>query len=370
MKWQKKSQVIMITALGIFVLSLILSIVGLSRTVKNINQEQASHTPEAILASAGVDDGTDVSLPVTYFDQRSDACINMYDQKTRSAADARQFEWTSCNYNNKQLEQGIVDYKLGEDYLPVAVGGELIPNRGLDNMKRWFTNVKDKSKEYAGSLKLVYRDKETTEFSFVNNDFYPLDTVNFSDGDKVNSDGHNHLFTMNFAIPFVVAASGEETLEITADDDTFVFVGDELVLDMGGIHDAIKGELMINEQGEVHAAVNNEEKAYSGTQVSGDSIVRIFHADRNSDESVFRIRLKGMNLNVMPTQLANGDDGVQVAYDPENPSFVKPLGESSTFRPDGTKGYVVMATVLGMTIVLASLFAAMLAHSLIRQKRR
>lgn len=370
MKRQKKSQVIMITALAIFVLGLVLSVVGLSRVINNIDQEKVSRTPEAILASAGVEDGTDVSLPVAYFDQRSDACANLYDMKTREAADARQFEWTSCDYNNKQLEQGLVGYKLSEDFLPVAVGGELIPNRGLNNMQRWFTNVKDKSKEYTGNLKLTYREKEVVEFSFVNNDFYPLDTVSFSDGDSVNSDGHNHLFTMNFAIPFAVVANGEESFEITADDDTFVFVGNDLVLDMGGIHDAVTGRFTINELGEVYAAVDNKEMAYSGVQVKDDSIVRIFHADRDSDGSVFRIRLKGMNLNVIQTQLANGADGIQVAYDPTDPSYVGPLGESSTFQPDGTKGYIIMATVLSMVIVVAALFTAMLARSLIRQKRK
>lgn len=370
MKRQKKSQVIMITALAIFVLSLIVSVVGLSQTVNNINQERISRTPEAILASAGVEDGTDVSLPVAYFDQRSDACENMYDMKTREAADARQFEWTSCNYNNKQLEQGLVEYKLGDDYLPVAVGGELIPNRGLVDMKRWFTNVKDKSKEYTGSLKLVYREKDTAEFSFVNNDFYPLDNVNFSSGDSVNADGRNHLFTMNFAVPFSVVGNGEEAFEVAADDDTFVFVGNELVLDMGGIHDVTTGRFTINELGEVYASVENKEMAFSGVRVENDSIVRIFHADRNSDESVFRIKLKGMNLNVVQTQLANGTDGIQVAYDPADPSYVGPLGESSTFQPDGTKAYIVMATILGMTIVVAALFTAILAHSLIKQRRK
>lgn len=328
--------------------------------------------PEAILASAGVESGADISLPVAYYDQRSDACVNMYDAGLNEALTQRQFEWTSCGYMNKQqIEPGIVSYELGEDYLPVAVGGELLPNRGLSDMTRWFSSVDGKSKEYTGSLKLVYKADETVEFSYVNGDFYPLDTAMFSDGDVVNKDGRNHLFTMNFAVPFTVIADGSEKFTITADDDTFVYVGKELAIDMGGIHEATTGQMVINEAGEVYTGVMGEELAYSGIKLNKDegSILRIFHADRDAAESVLKVRLTGMNLNVVQTQLASGS-GVQVAYDPSDPGYIGPLGESLVFRPDGTKGYMIMATVLGVVIMTCAMFTAILAHTLIRQKRQ
>ncbi|MBQ3296514.1 hypothetical protein IJH01_00050 [Candidatus Saccharibacteria bacterium] len=371
-KQQKnKSQIITVLALTMFGLALILSVVGLSQTVINVKQEQMAREPEAVLASVGVESGADISLPVSYYDQRSDACVNMYDSGMSEALNARQFEWASCGYTNKQIEQGLVDYELDENYLPVAVGGELLPNRGLTDMTRWFDNVEGKSKEYTGTLKLVYKQGETVEFSYVDGDFYPLDAVAFSEGDSVNKDGHNHLFTMSVAVPFTVMASGDESLAITADDDTFVYVGNELALDMGGIHEATTGRLMINEAGEVYTGVMGEDLAYSGVKLSKDegSIIRIFHADRDSDESVFKVRLTGMSLNIVQTQLASGS-GVQVAYDPSNPGYVGPLGESSVFRPDGSKGYIIMATVLGVAIMTCAMFTAILAHTLIKNKRQ
>ena len=301
-KQQKnKSQIITILALTMFGLALVLSVVGLSQTVINVKNEQMAREPEAVLASAGVESGTDISLPVAYYDQRSDACVNLYDTSANQALNSRQFEWTSCDYNNKQVEQGLVSYELGEDYLPVAVGGELLPNRGLNDMKRWFSNVENKSKEYTGALKLVYKLENTVEFSYINGDFYPLDTVMFSEGDSVNKDGHNHLFTMSFAVPFTVTASGDESFAIKADDDTFVFVGKELALDMGGILEAIAGRLMINESGEVYTGMEGEELAYSGIKLNKDegSVIRIFHADRDSSESVFKVRMTGLSLNVV-----------------------------------------------------------------------
>ncbi|MBR3172682.1 hypothetical protein IKF21_02095 [Candidatus Saccharibacteria bacterium] len=371
-KNQQKSQAITATLLTVFSLGLVLSIVGLSQTMTNIETETISRTPEAVLTSAGVSDGADISLPVVYFDQKSDECVNFYDVNMQTALSKRQFEWTSCGYNNGQIEQGLVGYQLGDNYLPVAVGGKMLPNRGLNNMDRWFTNVEGKSKEYNGTIKMIYRSGKTVEFSYTNGDFYPLDDISFSNGDNVNKDGHNHLFTMNFAIPFTVMADGNETFEITADDDTFVYVGMDLALDMGGIHEATNGKIAINEKGEVYTAIMGEELAYSGIQITKNegSIIRIFHADRDANESVFKIRLTGMNLNVVQTQLASGSNGVQVAYDPTDPSYVKPLGETSVFRPDGTKGYLIVATVLGVAIVTMAMFTVILAHALIKSKQR
>lgn len=369
-KQQKKSRIIMIVALAVFGLGAVFSIYGLSGAVSNIDKEMIAREPEAILASAGVTSGTSIDLPVAYYDQKADKCVNLYDGNVQKAAEARQFEWSSCDYKYKQIERGLVGYELDKNYLPVAVGGDLLPNRGLTDMKRWFDSVEGKSKEYTGVLNMSYKVDGAPEFAFESESFYPLDEAKFSAGDSVNKDGHNRLFTMAFAVPFTVTASGDEVFEITADDDTFVFVGTKIALDMGGIHDAVTGKITINERGEIYTAVADEELAYSGIQVNqGDgSIVRIFHADRDSEDSVFKIKFTNMNLSVMQTQVA-GANGIQVAYDPTNPEFVAPLGESAVFRPDGTRGYVIIATALGVVIVTCAMFTVILAHALIKSRK-
>ena len=186
----------------------------------------------------------------------------------------------------------------------------------------------------------------------------------------MNRDGHNHLFTMNFAVPFTVLASGAEEFTVTADDDTFIFVGDKLVVDMGGVHDATMGRFVVHDNGEIYAGVDGEDLAYSGVNVTkGDgSIVRIYHADRDSENSVFDVKFSGMNLSVTNTQLANNDSGVQIAYDPSDPTYVAPLGESSIFRPDSTKGLIVMATIEGVMIVVVAILVASVARFMVKQK--
>lgn len=357
-------------ALGVFAMAMVLTIIGMSRTMDAIDQVAVSHKPEAILANAGVSDDKNVFLSVMYLDQKSDECVDLYDGSLNEALSSRQFEWSTCGYHNKAIEKGLVDYQLGKDYLPVAKGGKLTPNRGVKDMKRWFEKVAGKSENYIGNLKLDYQ-ANGAEFSFHQNNFYPLDEVEFSKGDVVNNDSHNHLFTMSFAVPFTVLKSGNEEFDIVADDDTFVFVGDKLAIDMGGIHEAASGKFTVNEAGEVYASVAGEELAYTGINLGNEesSIVRIFHADRNADESVFKIKFSGMNLSVTDAKLANReDDGLQIAYDPTDPSYVAPLGESSVVKPDGTRGFVIMATIEGVLVLVLSIFVAFSIRNILHGK--
>ena len=369
-KFWMKSRAFGVIALMTFMLAMGLTVFGFSQTLGEIEGAVISHTPEVILANAGLSEEKDVFLAVAYFDQKADECVNLYDMQANKALHQRQFEWTNCGYYNKGIEKGLVDFDLGEDYLPVARNGKLTPNRGTGDMKKWFESVEGQNASFTGSLKMNYR-AEGAEFSFYQDNFYPLDGLEFSAADEVNRDGHNHLFTMNFAVPFTVLASGNESFEITADDDTFVFVGNNLAIDMGGVHGATTGKFKINDKGEVYTSVEGEDFAYSGITVEAGagSIVRIFHADRDSAESVFKVRLTGMNLTITDTKLANRDgDGLQIAYDPTDPTYVAPLGESSVVKPDGTKGFIIMATIEGATVIVFGILMAAAIRSVVHRR--
>ena len=370
-KWKNKSRMFGVVSLVIFVAATIMLVFALSRTVEEVREVAISKSPEAILASAGLSEVEGVPLQVSYFDQKADECVDLYDKTKSDILKTRQFGWHNCGYYNKKLEQGMVGFDLDDKYLPVAMGGTLTPNRGLSDMSRWFTEVEGKSKSYIGAMKLDY-DTNGAVFSFHQKEFYPLDGVEFGEGEEINGDGHNHLFTMNFAVPFTVLLSGNESFAVTADDDTFVYVGDKLAIDMGGIHEAMTGRLEIRENGEVYVAVDGKDLAYSGIDVSEKegSIVRIFHADRDEEDSTFGVDFVGMNLGVVNTKLADGGDGgVQIAYDPNDPSYVAPLGESSVVKPDATRGYMVLATVEGVVIVALAFLTAFSAKLLIRRDR-
>lgn len=354
--------------LGVVVGGAVVTMVALANTLHRISENTVARTPDAILASAGVKEAEVVRLPVMYYDQRMDECVNIYEQSVKDAVEKRQFEWSECGYSNGQIEQGLVEHELDEQYLPVATGGNLLPNRGID-MARWYGVQDGKSMRYASTIGLKYYG-DGAEFAYSEDKFYPLDDVDFSTGDVVNRDGHNHLFTMNFAVPFTVLGSGSEEFSIKADDDTFVYVDDRLVIDMGGIHDATVGRFVIRENGDLYAGVDGQNLAYSGVSVlvNEGAMVRIFHADRDSRTSVFELKFAGMDLSVVDTELADGNNGVQVAYDPSDPSYIPPLGESEVFRPDTTRGLVLLATIEGVAILVMAMVVVYTVRCIVKNR--
>ena len=352
MKKQNTGLIISLSILGLAVLAMIGLVGGVNGAVDDLEVALNENTANAILASTEVKNDTVVSVPILYYDQVMDECVNLYDGDT-TAIRARQFEWDTCGYHESKLETGLVGAELDAEFLPVGVGGELLSNSGLsgDSFSRWFKSVEGKSKSYASVLSLTYDDR-IASFGYRSEDFYPLDEIDLAADESVNSDGHNHLFTLSLGVPFRVLADGREEFSIEADDDTWVFVGNSLVIDMGGVHDAMMGRFRINEVGEVYAAVGNIEFAYTGVTLNeGEgAIVRIFHADRNSKSSLFGVRMTNMVPNVMNTTLAKSEGSVEVAYDPANPSYVAPLGESLAVGPDNRQSLITMIVIQVVTL--------------------
>ena len=368
-KKQNRFRVFGVMSLVAFGSVLLFLMMGLGSTIGGIKQGSVSKSADVILASAGLDQNKDVFLSVMYYDQRQDECVNMYDASNNDILKTRQFEWSECDYHNKEIENNLVDYELNENHFPVFQSGELTPNKGIGETQRWYDAVDGKSASFLGTLGLKY-EAQGADFYFSRDGFYPLDEVKFSDGDSVNKDGHNHLFTMTFAVPFMTLANGAERFEITADDDTFVFVGDKLAIDMGGVHGPVTGVFEITDEGEVYSAVGDQELGYTGIRLkAGDgSMVRIFHADRDSSESVFGVRFSGMNISVVDSRLAKQNGGVQIAYDPTDPTYEAPLGQSVVVQPDNTRGLMIMAMIEGVMVVVFAVLIVIAARIAIRRK--
>jgi len=364
---KKKALIIISIILVLTITAIVGTTVGLSNTVGELKTEISRSPVDAILANANVEDEAVVMVPILYYDQVMDECVNLYDVGMTDALETRQFEWAGCGYYNGALEQGMTETELDSNYLPVARGGNMLPNRGVkaDSFTRWFNAVEGASQIYGENLSLRY-DASTASFTYENENFYPLNNIVVPD-EPVNKDGNNHLFTLNLGVPVQIIADGNEMFSVTADDDTWVYVGDRLVLDMGGIHEAMAGRFKITAEGEIYTAIGEEDLAYSGVKASANtgSIVRIFHADRNSESSVFRVSFSNMLLNVTDdTTLARGTntgvvDGTTVAYNPEDPGYAAPLGESLTYQPNRSR--VVLASAIVQALVLGVLSVALVA---------
>lgn len=376
---KKKSvgKIVLMVTLAVFAVGVFWSLGAMSASLQQMQGAEVSKTASAVLADKGVTDGQDVTLAATFFDQRQDECVDLYGVNNAAAVYGRQFEWTSCGYAAQGVEEGTVDYFLGTDGLPVANGGKLLANRGISQMQRWWTAVVGKSSEHTGTLRLKYNAAEA-EFSYEANEFYPVDKLTFSDGDGVNADGHNHLFTMKVDVPMEVSAKGNEEFEIVTDDDTYVYVNDRLALDMGGIHAKEVGRFSITREGEVHTGVGEEmELAYSGITVKrGDkAIIRIFHADRDSGTgSTLSMKLKEMKVEMTGEKIATvkKDEGLterkEIAAGTVD-GYEAPLGKSVTVGPSNNmQANAIMMTVAGVMLMTSACFGGMLLAKVVKNK--
>ena len=332
----KKSPIPVVAIMALLVGAIGFTFYSISTTLGDLSTEMNPEQTDILLASTELAVDSINSIPVNYYSQVADPCINIYDQSSKTALENRQFEWSECGYQHNAFEQGLVESTLNEDLLPVASGsGSFLPNRGLTvaNFSRWFNSVDGLSEIKSDTISLQYSSNSKT-FSYQSSNFHPVSS---------------ELFTMSLEIPFTTLLSGSEAFSITADDDTWVFMDDQLILDMGGIHSATEGVVTINESGELSVSIDGSSESRLDIVLSENQIsrLRIFHANRDSSESIFKINLSNMYLNIFNTEIAYNDDGS---------AYIPPLGESSIFEPNHSSSIltsiIAQFFILGILLIL------------------
>jgi fibro-slime domain-containing protein len=139
---------------------------------------------------------------------------------------------------------------------------------------QWYNTTTGVNMEIPGELLLTQDPAAPGTSVFDSNAFFPIDNQGFG-----NTPGwpHNYHFTTEIHVKFKYETGQKFTFR--GDDDLWIFVNGKLALDVGGQHQALEGTIDFDLQATA-----------LGIMAGGTYPMDIFHAERQTDLSNFRIQ--------------------------------------------------------------------------------
>jgi len=137
----------------------------------------------------------------------------------------------------------------------------------------WYTDVNGVNIRIEKAL--ILQEQADGTFVFDSSAFFPLRTDE-GFGETPAGAGDNYLFTTEIHLTFPY--DGGEVFTFSGDDDLWIFVNDQLALDIGGLHNPFTLSIDFD-------AMASELGITPGHEYAMD----IFHAERHTDASNFRI---------------------------------------------------------------------------------
>lgn len=150
-----------------------------------------------------------------------------------------------------------------------------------ENFKQWYRNADGVNIPVLGSLTFARQPDDTYVFDVVSG-LFPLDDQGWvKEGSELPTNDHNFGFTTELRTWFEY--QGDEYLEFSGDDDVWVFIAGQLAVDIGGLHPRQTSSVTLDEPTATRL----------GLEVGRVYEIALFHAERHTGESNFKLSLKG-----------------------------------------------------------------------------
>jgi fibro-slime domain-containing protein len=190
--------------------------------------------------------------------------------------------------NDRQgSEKGIVAVDLGADRKPVFVGGNMQTVTNAADFDQWYRDVPDVNMTFEHTINFaVGADGRAVYDSAA---FFPLDGRGFGNEGGGGRQQQQHNFHFTFELHMQFRYRGGEVFTFRGDDDVFAFVNNKLAIDLGGVHAPESAELNLD-----------EEAARLGITPGGVYALDLFHAERHTSQSNFRVETNMEFTNCEP----------------------------------------------------------------------